>query len=291
MRRFAPLLALLAACLLPSASPGQAGLDGLARHFHIDIRTSGMTYPVQTAWGPLDGSDAPADAVARYSPLLTVEFGRYPVQLVRRVKLKEIVLLVGLTFRGQRRNAFPDWQAHRLYLEVERGSGSPGYLRRVIHHEFFHMIDQARSGNVYRDKEWAALNPPGFAYGDGGVNRQDRPATGAATESLPGFLNDYATSGVEEDKAEVYAFLVTDPSYVLRRASAEPLLAAKMAMLKEQMQRYCREMDQRFWGVEAWGTSSSAPVTIPPLACLSNERTRSGRSSTMVTVATMYMSV
>lgn len=291
MLRLAPILTVLIACLLPVATPAQAGLDDLARHYHITIRTSGSHFPVTTAWGPLDGADATPEQVARYSPLLAVEFSRYPAKLVSRVRLKEIVLMVGLAFRGQRRNAFPDWQARRLYLEVERGSSSPSYLRRVIHHEFFHMIDQARSGDTYRDAEWAALNPPGFSYGDGGANRQDRPSTGVASESLPGFLNDYATSGVEEDKAELFAYLVTDPAYVLRRSAAEPLLAAKAALLLRQLQRYCREMDQRFWGLEAWGASSSSPVTMPPRACLSRQSTLSGRSRTMVTVATMYISV
>ncbi len=56
-----------------------------------------------------------------------------------------------LTFAGQRRNAIPDFEHDTLYLDVSRGAYSKSYFRKVIHHEFFHIIDYRDDGSLYND--------------------------------------------------------------------------------------------------------------------------------------------
>ena len=109
-----------------------------------------------------------------------------------------MVLCKELSFAGQRRNAIPDCEHETLYLDVSRGSYSKTYLRGVIHHEFFHIIDFRDDGSVYQDKRWKALNPEKFRYGSGGRTVQDLAKTSVLTDKYPGFLNHYSTTGVEE---------------------------------------------------------------------------------------------
>ena len=55
--------------------------------------------------------------------------------------------------------------------------------------------------------------------------------------SLPGFVSLYATAGVEEDKAELFSFLMTEPALVDERARTDVVLAAKRAELRARLGR------------------------------------------------------
>ena len=114
-----------------------------------------------------------------------------------------------------------------------RGGYDRLYLCRVLHHEFFHIIDYRDDGDVYEDKAWAALNRPGFHYGTGGKNAQHVASARELTEKFPGFLNYYATTGVEEDKAEVFANLIVDPAYVAKPRQSGPRAGRESACDQE----------------------------------------------------------
>src|SRR5205085_5605856 len=96
----------------------------------------------------------------------------------------------------------------------------PEYARRVIHHDFFHLVDE-RDGRLLADPEWVALNPPGFQYGRGGRAAQADPTAGELTDTVPGCVSRSAASAPEEDKAELFSALMTDPRVVDRLAEGD----------------------------------------------------------------------
>jgi hypothetical protein len=149
------------------------------------------------------------------------------------------VLCTKLAYAGQLRAAIPDWEHNTLYIDTQRGAKSRGYPEHVLHHEFFHLIDHADDGDVYRDEKWSALNPTGFRYGNGGVNAQTTRNTGALTDTIPGFLTHYATTGVEEDKAELFAFSITHKDYIATRIQTDITLGAKFTRLKALLVDFC----------------------------------------------------
>ena len=110
-----------------------------------------------------------------------------------------------------------------------------------------HIIDFHDDGSVYQDKDWAALNAPGFKYGSGGSKAQDQPTTSLLTDKLPGFLNHYSTTGVEEDKAEIFANLMVDFEYVQLRAEQDPVLKAKVERMKALLAAFCPAMNDDLW--------------------------------------------
>lgn len=213
------------------------------------IRVAVADEPFRDRWGPLGihGRPPDADKAASYAAILGKEFAVYPVDFVKRSKLKSIRLCTGLRFGRQRRTALHDHRTGTLYLDVERGRHDDDYVRRVIHHEYFHMVDYADDGEVYRDDDWAALNPEGFRYGASGASAQRDPTASLATDDLPGFLNRYSTTGVEEDKAEFFAHLIHDHDRVAARARKDPIVRRKMLRMKELLERFCPEIDERFW--------------------------------------------
>lgn len=229
-------------------SPDSRGeIEKIAKIYQLEIVTADPTFPVKTTYGTISGRNAGKKELQDYISLFCSEFGLYPPDLVERSQLKRIVLCSELLFADQRRNAIPDYEHDTLYLDVSRGSYSKTYLRKVIHHEFFHIIDYLDDGSVYKDDRWEALNPPDFKYGSGGKDAQDTQQTSLLTDKFPGFLNHYSTTASEEDKAEVFANLIVDSRYVENRAKKDRVLNAKLERMKELLITFCPEMNDTFW--------------------------------------------
>jgi hypothetical protein len=222
-------------------------LDQIAAAYEIEIVTGDPGLPAATAYGMIGGDSADRAALRRYVGLFAAEFTLYPPSLVKRARLRRVVLCTGLTFAGEHRTAIPDYEHDTLYLDVSAGSYDKAYIRAAIHHEFFHIVDYQDDGEVYRDERWAALNPPGFKYGSGGRSAQSDSNMSVLTDKWPGFLTHYATTGVEEDKAETFAHMIVHAGYVALRAKADPVLRAKVQRMKELVVVFCPDMTEGFW--------------------------------------------
>ncbi len=214
----------------------------------LGLRLIGATeaFSTKTYHGPIHGAAADAFDLDRYSEVLRREFWLYPVSLIRRSSLQSIILCGGLSFDGQNRSAIPDFEHNALYLDVTVGRDHANYERNALHHEFFHIIDYRDDGELYSDHRWAKLNPKAFRYGQGGARMQeDRLSSLPSNDN--GFLTKYATSGVEEDKAEVFAHLMTDHAAVERRAETDDVIKRKVAFMKILLADFCPDMSESYW--------------------------------------------
>lgn len=70
---------------------------------------------------------------------------------------------------------------------------------------------------------------------------------GNLTTEITGFLTPYATSAIEEDKAELFAHLIVNTKFVVDQAAKDPVLASKIAMLKKRMEAYDPGFNSNFW--------------------------------------------
>jgi hypothetical protein len=204
--------------------------------------------PLRQRWvaGAITADPADSGDVRTYAPILVEEFCIYPADFVRRTKLRQIVLVKNLRLGKRSRTSVPDFARNILYIDASRGRKVELYMRRVIHHEYFHIVDYLDDGKMFEDAGWSALNPKGFRYGNGGQYMRD-PDAAVPSEDHPGFLNRYSTSGIEEDKAEVYSFMIADYRRVEARAKKDKVLRAKMKYMKALLERYSDDMDAGFW--------------------------------------------
>lgn len=184
-------------------------------------------------------------ALTKYEKLFVMEWSRYPASLFQKAKVTRLVIGSRLAMNGQFRAAVPAFETGTMYYDAEMGNHRPDYQRVVIHHELFHMIDQ-RMGQMRRDPEWLALNPPDFKYGSGGHNVRDLGA-GELTDKLPGLLTPYAGSAVEEDKAELFAHLLVSPNFVSNRTNKDSVLDKKIRLLKRRMSTFDPNLNDDFW--------------------------------------------
>lgn len=141
---------------------------------------------------------------------------RYPASVFAQTGLRHVVLVKDLSVDGQRRLAMPAPEIDSVvYADNMLAALCPSGMEMRVHHEFYHFIEYRQFNDFYyRDPVWLALNPPGTAYGHGGVT-----AYGKGFQNLghphAGMVSMYAEYGPEEDKAEVFGWMMT-PVYAAR---------------------------------------------------------------------------
>ena len=228
-------------------SNAAAILQELGDDYQIQMIGMEPEFPVRTTHGMIEGRAANEKALKTYLRWFPEEFRLYPVEAIRNSRLQRVILCAELKFAGQLRSAIPDFEHNTLYLDIERASNSRIYQILVFHHELFHVIDYADDYRVYEDAAWVELNEDDFRYGTGGKNAQDNPDTSVLTDRYPGFLNHYSTTGVEEDKAELFANMVVRAKTVERRAESDSVLRTKCDRMRELLHQFCPELDDQFW--------------------------------------------
>jgi hypothetical protein len=186
-------------------------------------------------WQPADPNDA---NTARAAAMLQTEWQKYRNGTLRAAGLQTIYLVRDLTVSGQARSGMPDPQfGDALYFDVSDtylNSEGGAYLRRTFHHEFNHLIQFNLFGSYDpADSGWAGCNAASFEYGDGGAAMYADPGYAHKAHPSYAFIDGYATSAREEDKAEIFAYYMTDPGYLQKLADKDAGIACKVTQTEK----------------------------------------------------------
>lgn len=206
------------------------GFAVVEAHAGVPLLEATRPFTLRLANGPVHGAPPAAAQRADAARIVAHELGRYTPALLRKIRIAGVVLTEGLTESEMPIPSLPN-VGGLLLLDTH---ATEAELVRVLHHELFHFFDHADDSVVAPDPPWEALNPAGFLYGSGGRTLRGAWAARPTTE-LPGVLSAYATSGVEEDKAETFSFAVTAPAFVDERAAVDPAVRAKLAELVRRL--------------------------------------------------------
>ena len=180
--------------------------------------------------------DEDQERLADYLTMFAREFGKYSTEYVANSKLKRICFCKKLQVGEQYRSAVPDYYKEVLYYDIYNGYEVKGYHEDCVHHEYYHMVEEQINGDPYfKDPVWAAFNPEGFKYGEGGASVQGVHGVGWYVHPQEGFVSAYAMSGLEEDKASLFACLMVaeNRDKVKEWAKEDKVLAKKVEYLEE----------------------------------------------------------
>ncbi len=228
--------------LCPSEGPAAAHAMALQSGHGVEILRPQVAFRVPLSTGVLAARPPTGAQVMVASKLLREELGRYPTTFLRDSRLRRVLLCDDLYESNREIPSMPNYLS-TLVLDVD---APEEYLRRLVHHEVYHFADFADDQEVKRDDRWAKLNDNWFVYGNGGRAMRD-PRSGDLTGDLPGFLSQYATSAVEEDKAEVFAFMMVEPERVAEIAGRDPVVARKVRAMKDRLEALSPVMGEEFW--------------------------------------------
>lgn len=197
---------------------------------------------VRTAYGVISAEVPDEECDSRHRALILQELLKFPREFIYRIDLHGIYPCKSLCFNGVPWGGLVEFESRTIYLDTSWASGLPEYARRVFHHELFHLLDFTDDGKIYEDVSWARLNSEEFRYQRGPRVR----GAGELTHN-EGFLNRYSMYGVEEDKAELFAFAMTDLPTVLSRARSDAFLGRKWRYMKRLLQHFCSDMNDDYW--------------------------------------------
>jgi hypothetical protein len=238
-----------------SVEPGHKSASVVPRHWLAlsEIACFNGVRVMTVANGGL-GSDRDSAIVAEppngenlqfYLRLLETELAVYTAETIKKIGVRKVVLCGTLQMKGEEIGGVALSDRGTLFLTVVRSPSDSSYARGAIHHEIFHMID-FHDGYADSDYRWERLNAKGFRYGKGGIHHLDNGYGLLPDDSVMGFLNKYSRSGAEEDKAEIYEFMLNCPGILEERMSRDAILSAKYRELRSRLKKSLPEMDEVF---------------------------------------------
>jgi hypothetical protein len=152
--------------------------------------------------------------IGRFANILVTELNKYPMDFITNSGLKEIALVANLRVGRQRRIAMPESETRTLYFDVNYPGARDEYCSHAIHHEFFHLLYfEIHNDFYYKDPVWMTFNYPGFRYRGGGGLAYGNYQVFKKQKPVSGFITPYAAYGLEEDMAEIFAFLMTKSGF------------------------------------------------------------------------------
>lgn len=228
----------------------QAALQGFVSQYGLTMSITSISpsyyvssYDTYTILGESD-----LQVLKNYGSLFIDEWAKYPTDWVANSQLKGIALAKDFAVSGTHRAAAPDPVGDEMYYDP---TYTGDYAREVVHHEFDHLFTY-NYFNSYSppDPTWVSYNTPGFTYGNGGAScylPNNTCLSGA--HPIQGFASGYGASAIEEDKAEVYGYLMTGVYYKQMKVwiLTDPYLANKLTNYKAFMASHSTSMSGSYF--------------------------------------------
>lgn len=206
-----------------------------------------------SSWSSFEDTPADLERAKRLANVTVAAMSQYPAGFFGRAGLTKIKMVKDLkvTYEGtaQSRMAMPKPSTDTLVYAENNEPGLTSCLEEIemrMHHELFHLLEgTTHNNNMYtRESSYTALNPAGFEYKDGGGDAYKSDAGYADKEHpLPGFSTGYATFGQEEDRSEVFAYMMTR-GFAQRQsewAAADPVIARKVQWVENFLRTRVKE--------------------------------------------------
>lgn len=188
------------------------------------------------AQAPLQQTEFNASAISskegdRALYLLLPELRRHSRQFLQAARLRHVLLGTGLSAPNMPGGGIVGLTVAGRTFFVADARAKEGVLTHVFHHELYHLADP----QLHADPEWEGLNPTGFAYDRKDAVKMD-PSGSMIDRTRFGFISRYATFSAGEDKAELFAFLVTDTRTVRELAARDSVLRRKIEVLEARVE-------------------------------------------------------
>ena len=181
--------------------------------------------------------------------LIKKEIDVYPIEFINNSALKFIMICEELTLNESKvvgvAPGHYDQSPGVFYIsanqlrDVKNNPRVQSMLRHVFHHEFYHIIDSQLT-NVIIDNQWEKINKNKYSDTEisGDLNLDN---------SINGFITQYARNNQSEDKAELFAMLITKNSEVKKLLNEDKVLFDKAKLLISRLKSISPSINKIFW--------------------------------------------
>ena len=181
--------------------------------------------------------------------LIKKEIDIYPIEFMNNSGLKFIMICEELTLEGNKVAGIApghyDQSPGVFFIsanqlkDVKNNPRTKSMLKHVFHHEFYHIIDSQLT-NVIIDNQWEKINKIEYSSVNisGDLNLDN---------SINGFVTQYARNNQNEDKAELFAMLITKNSEVKQLLNKDEVLFNKTKLLISRLKSISPSINKNFW--------------------------------------------
>ena len=177
-----------------------------------------------------------------YLPLLVLELSLYPKNFFKKINLKNITLSNNIVFHSGNyenyRAGLPDYEENTLSLVFSCKERNIKYIRNIIHHELFHYFYFMYVG-PFEDKDdlWEMFNPKGFEYSMKSELWSQKEILSGDYQDYDSFVSYFSKTKLEEDKAEVFSYMVTSGNDVKDLLKREGVIG-KFLYIRQLMEKF-----------------------------------------------------
>ena len=177
-----------------------------------------------------------------YLPLLILELSLYPKHFFKKINMKYITLANSIIFHSenyeQYRAAMPDYEEDTLSLVFSCKERSIKYIRNIIHHELFHYFYFMYVGPFEeKDDLWEMFNPKGFEYNFKSTLWSQNEILCNDYQDYNSFVSFISKTKLEEDKAEIFSFMITSGNDVKDLLKREGVIG-KFLYIRQLMEKF-----------------------------------------------------
>ena len=181
--------------------------------------------------------------------ILLKEIEIYPVSFIKMSGLKFVMICQNLELENSNPLGLApghyDQSPGVFYININGINKSTDIkskkeiIRHLFHHEFYHVIDTALS-TVGIDDQWSRLNKQAYS--------ENSTAEGPfINNSVEGFISSYARNNHAEDKAELFAFMITKHNEFKKILPKDEILFNKSKLMIKRLKSLSKNIDNNFW--------------------------------------------
>ncbi|WP_440679347.1 putative zinc-binding metallopeptidase [Candidatus Pelagibacter sp. HIMB1517] len=125
-------------------------------------------------------------------------------------------------------------------IKKQIDAGQPQIIKHIFHHEYYHVIDSTLTKAVV-DDDWVNINRNPYSPENLKANVNEILSDGR------GFVSNYAKNNEFEDKAELFAYLVTKNKEMRSVMTKDVVIFRKTKLMIERMKSLSGDINGNFW--------------------------------------------
>jgi len=125
-------------------------------------------------------------------------------------------------------------------IKKQIDAGQPQIIKHIFHHEYYHVIDSTLTKAVV-DDDWVNINRNPYSSENLKANVNEILSDGR------GFVSNYAKNNEFEDKAELFAYLITKNKEMRSVMTKDVIIFRKTKLMIERMKSLSGDINGNFW--------------------------------------------
>lgn len=181
--------------------------------------------------------------------VLRKEIEIYPKSFLKKSGLKYVVIcekIIDENFDFEPAGIAPghyDQSPGIFYLNLslinKNQPNKKNMIIKIFHHEFYHIID-ATLALIILDDKWNKINEQKYSekylVNESGINN-----------SVKGYISEYARSNAAEDKAELFAYMITKHKKFKEVIREDEILYKKSQLMITRLKSISKDINKDFW--------------------------------------------